>query len=129
MTTTSVAVDPNLAREAGFVVPVVLTPAAWNEAVAWSDADTDETGAVGQSETGRLWDVLHMARRATGPTHRFAGVTCKDFTVLRVPREVPYAGDSDDDELAEDYRSLMPVWMVAIVGGTPTTVTISLDHE
>lgn len=43
-----------------FAVPVILTAAAWSDCVAWSETDTTHTGAYGQSETGRLWDVLWM---------------------------------------------------------------------
>lgn len=56
-----VAVDPSIAEEAGFVVPVALTARVHDECVAWSD---DE--AVYQDEAGRLWDVLWMARMAIG---------------------------------------------------------------
>jgi hypothetical protein len=54
-----------LAQEAGFRWPVAMTAAAWADAVAWDDAtDRAKGGFTGQSETGRLWDVLFMARMA-----------------------------------------------------------------
>jgi hypothetical protein len=73
-----------LAREAGFVVPVVLTRAAWVSCVAWP------AGAGGsQSESGRLWDVLHLARiavqQAEGVRDRLV------FRVWRVPAAMPAA--------------------------------------
>lgn len=75
------------AREAGFRYPVALTRAAWNDCVAWTDADSDRKHWP-QDEAGRLWDVLSMARfymRATvrrdPDTDRFM------LQVLRVPRE------------------------------------------
>ncbi|MGL5824995.1 MAG: DUF6573 family protein [Nocardioides sp.] len=43
-----------------FTWPVLLTAAAWADCVAWTDEDSEATGAFGQSETGRLWDVLWM---------------------------------------------------------------------
>lgn len=46
-----------LAREAGFRYPVAFTRAAWADLVAWNDSNR----AI-QDETGRLWDVLNMAR-------------------------------------------------------------------
>ncbi len=56
-----------MAWEAGFRYPVALTAAAWADCVAWPAG----RGGNGQSEPGRLWDVLNMARlavkRATGP--------------------------------------------------------------
>lgn len=60
-----------LAEEAGFRYPVALTAAAWADCVAWPAGRC----GVGQSEKGRLWDVLYMARlaikRATGPMVQF----------------------------------------------------------
>ncbi len=53
--------------------PVLLTAAAWQDCVAWSEADTEHTGAYGQSESGRLWDVLWMTRRAIGAAGAAAG--------------------------------------------------------
>lgn len=64
------------AREAGFRWPVALTAAAWAEAVAWNEGN-----AGVQHETGRLWDVLMMARLAT---QRGSGDRSL-FQVLRVP--------------------------------------------
>jgi hypothetical protein len=48
-----------LAKEAGFRFPVAVTAGLWAECVALPD------GVTGQSETGRLWDVLNMLRFAT----------------------------------------------------------------
>jgi hypothetical protein len=57
-----------VAKEAGFRVPVALTTGVWERAVAWSAADTARQ--TPQDESGRLWDVLWMAyvaaRRASG---------------------------------------------------------------
>lgn len=56
------------ARNAGFRVPVAITAAAWDKAVAWSNEDTARQ--TPQDEAGRLWDVVWMsyvaARRASG---------------------------------------------------------------
>lgn len=56
------------ARNAGFRAPVAMTVAAWNQAVAWSKADS--TRQTPQDQSGRLWDVVWMAaiaaRRARG---------------------------------------------------------------
>lgn len=43
-----------------FTWRVLLTQAVQADCVSWTDADSDATGAHGQSETGRLWDVLWM---------------------------------------------------------------------
>jgi len=48
------------AREAGIVWPVALTSAAWADCVEWTDATEARKGYTGQSESGRLWDVVWM---------------------------------------------------------------------
>ena len=50
------------AREAGFLLPVALTRAAWDLCVALSPA----AERAGNDERGRLWDVLWMLRWAIG---------------------------------------------------------------
>ena len=70
------------AREAGFRYPVALTRAAWDDCVAWSDADS-EGKRWPQDEAGRLWDVLTMARYAC---RRSADASRVGFEVIRVPR-------------------------------------------
>ena len=47
-----------LAREAGFKIPVAVTAGVWAECVAVPD------GVTCQDETGRLWDVLNLLRHA-----------------------------------------------------------------
>ena len=48
------------AREAGIVWPVAMTSAAWGDCVAWTDETEARKGYTGQSESGRLWDVVWM---------------------------------------------------------------------
>lgn len=47
-----------VAREAGFRVPVAITRTAW---IAYVEVPTEKLKGEGQSEEGRLWDVLWMA--------------------------------------------------------------------
>ena len=49
-----------VAREAGIVWPVAMTSAAWADCVAWTDETEARKGYTGQSESGRLWDVVWM---------------------------------------------------------------------
>jgi len=49
-----------VAKEAGFKIPVAVTSAVWNEIVKPDEA----IRGIGQSEEGRLWDVLWMCRNA-----------------------------------------------------------------
>lgn len=64
------------AQEAGFRIPVAITAAAWAEAIAWDQDDHS------QDETGRMWDVLYMARfTCAGPV---AGPRV-DYRMVRVP--------------------------------------------
>lgn len=77
------------AREAGFRWPVALTASAWVECVAWSEQDDKRKPEfTGQSEAGRLWDVLWMAFHAIRTAGREAGASSDHrlaFTLLRVP--------------------------------------------
>lgn len=50
------------AKEAGIAVPVALTAEAWSQAVSVDEA----AEGYGQSEDGRLWDVLSLLRFAAG---------------------------------------------------------------
>jgi hypothetical protein len=78
-----VAADADLAREAGFRVPVALTRAVWEDCVAWSDGDSDRQAP--QDERGRLWDVLvmaHLAIRRSGGGGDHVAVELR-----RVPRD------------------------------------------
>jgi len=50
-----------MAKEAGFRWPVAVTRAVWDDIVTPMQRDAEE----GQTEKGRLWDVLWMARLAT----------------------------------------------------------------
>ncbi|WP_201299827.1 DUF6573 family protein [Streptomyces mexicanus] len=78
-----VAADADLAREAGFRVPVALTSAVWEGCVAWNDGDSERQ--TPQDERGRLWDVLtmthHAIRRSGGDGDRVT------VDLLRVPRD------------------------------------------
>ncbi|MFI0743429.1 DUF6573 family protein [Streptomyces sp. NPDC021100] len=75
------AVPEGLWRETRFSVPVALTAAAWEDCVAWTDADSDRQ--VPQDEIGRLWDVLSMTRWAIGRNRNGSRV---DVELYRVPR-------------------------------------------
>lgn len=66
------------AAEAGYLLPVAVTRAAWEDAVAWEESNT-----AYQDVSGRLWDVLWMARPAAARTGY--GMTRIAFEVLRVP--------------------------------------------
>ena len=48
------------AREAGIVWPLAMTSAAWADCVEWTEQTESRKGYTGQSESGRLWDVLWM---------------------------------------------------------------------
>jgi len=48
------------AKEAGFTVPVAVTDHVWGEVIT----PRDQQRSTGQSEAGRLWDVLSVLRYA-----------------------------------------------------------------
>jgi hypothetical protein len=98
-----------LAREAGFTVPVAMTLAAWSDLVEW-----DPFNPIPQDETGRLWDVLMVTR------HAIRGATPRDnrlkVQVLRVKAPGPetptlatfYAHSGPGDEGEHVITLLLP---------------------
>lgn len=70
-----------LAKQAGFKVPIAMTRAAWSQCVEWTEADT--LRQAHQDETGRLWDVLTMCMRSAR-ANEASGLR---FQVLCVPRD------------------------------------------
>lgn len=72
-----------MAREAGFKIPVAITRAAWADCVEWT-AETDRRKAVHQDESGRLWDVVYMASRCATANR---GAEIARFELYRVPVE------------------------------------------
>ncbi|OKJ48146.1 hypothetical protein AMK27_38845 [Streptomyces sp. CB02009] len=108
-----VAVGDDVAREAGFTIPVALTAAAWADCVAWTDQDNRQTC---QDETGRLWDVLRMTHYAI---KRSGDGTSCTVELYRVPRD----GEGHESERA---------WLLATCGpgdGMEPVLTISLPDE
>ena len=97
------------AREAGFRYPVALTRAVWDGVVT----PDDEGRASGQSEAGRLWDVLTLLRvairRSRGP------VQTLEFQVLVVERETNRRTVTlktvcgQDDDLSACITIMLPV--------------------
>jgi Family of unknown function (DUF6573) len=108
---TLVAVAEGIAREAGFTKPVALTRAVFEDCVAWTDRDTEETGFFGQSTEGRLWDVLGMARLAAGTA---TGGDRVAFQVLRLPRD---KGRIPIDDLGEDELEALRLVSLVLVCG------------
>ena len=88
-----------VAREAGYKIPVAVTAGVWAECVEVP------RGVTGQDETGRLWDVLMMLRHAiakSGEGNRvdFAVHVRKDNEECTPPLVPLYAvcGPGDDAE-------------------------------
>ena len=65
----------DMAKEAGFKWPVAVTRAVWDKIVTPTPDDAQQ----GQSEDGRLWDVLWMARLAVK-----ANKDDRDFVLFQV---------------------------------------------
>lgn len=110
-----IEVPEDLAREAGFRVPVALTAAAWEDCVAWSEEDNSRKDTV-QDEAGRLWDVLWMTR---AEIRRHSGGRTMTVELYRVPR---------------DGRGTRPRRTQLLVLSGPGdngehVITISLPHE
>lgn len=70
-----------MAREAGFRLPVAMTAAVWADCVEWTDVDSVRQAM--QDEAGRLWDALWMAGLAARRADREHRIV---FKLNRVPR-------------------------------------------
>ncbi len=73
-----VALDDRLVREAGFTCPVAVSRRVFADLIALTPA----AKAAGNDETGRAWDVLHMARLAC--MRRGEQGSRRDFALLAV---------------------------------------------
>lgn len=71
------------AKETGFRIPVAVTRAVWEGCIAWSEDDSRRKRA-GQSEAGRLHDVLNMTMFAVRVGRDSSRV---NVVLNRVPRE------------------------------------------
>ncbi len=76
-----IEVPAELARQAGFTVPVGILTEVWEDVIAWSDEDSRRQ--VPQDEAGRLWDLLTVLRVRA----KACGVDTVFFTLARVPRD------------------------------------------
>ena len=72
-----------MAEEAGFLGPVVLTSAVWEDCVAWTD--TDNQRQAYQDQSARLWDLLSMAGFAIRANPSTSNQLLYEF--YRVPRD------------------------------------------
>lgn len=87
-----------MAREAGFRYPVAVTRAVWDGVVT----PDDESRALGQSEAGRLWDVLTVLRvairRSKGPaqTLEFQVIVIQHGADRRIVTLKAVCGPADD---------------------------------
>ena len=88
-----------MAREAGIRYPVAVTARVWSEVIVPSDQARKE----GQSEAGRLWDVLWMLRtaiqasRTRGEVIRY-GVLVRDGRQAREVELKAMCGPGDKGE-------------------------------
>jgi len=67
------------AREAGFRYPVAVTQAVWRQIIT----PDEESRALGQSEEGRLWDVLWMLKYAIRLTRGPVDTLTYDLLVVQ----------------------------------------------
>lgn len=74
-----------------FSWPVLMTKAAWQDAVAWTEADGDRTSATEQCQEGRLWDVLWLAHSKVVSTPSADCAGRLSFSLQRVPRDLQSA--------------------------------------
>jgi len=75
-----------IATEAGFCFHTVVTKAAWEKCVAWSDEDSKRQSH--QDESGRLWDVLYMAVIAARTHRNTSEINYKIWCIFRGGKEI-----------------------------------------
>lgn len=112
-----VALPPDLATEAGFVWPVLLTAAVHADVVQWGEQEEHANPGTCQDQTGRAWDVLWMTRCALR-VHGDAGPG------ERVPVElyrVPTGGGTEPEPVNLEV-------VLAVEDGQPALV-LMFGHE
>lgn len=86
-----------LAREAGYCFPVAISRSIWNTVVRPSDRVRKERG---QSEKGRMWDILWMLKLAIPKTRenivRFSVLIDDDPSWTCHLKAICGPGDSDE---------------------------------
>jgi hypothetical protein len=107
--------------ETGFLAPVLITRAVWDDCIEWTNADHVRTGAL-QDQDGRLWDVLHMAARAVRTMQQRHGDAWSEavFQVWRVARDAR-PGEDGDIESA-------PVFLAAARSAEGITISRANAH-
>jgi len=113
-------IDTDLRTEAGYKIPVVLTTAAYDDAITWHRGDH-----VAQSETGRAWDVLSVIRAAaraatTDPGRRLATY------VWRVPNRTRSGNLSKADRAT---KARLVVTVQALNTNNDPCIVVSLPGE
>jgi hypothetical protein len=112
--------NPATALEAGYTIPVLLTPGAYAEAIEWTRDDP------WQSEDARFWDVLSVGRAAAKAALASPGERTM-FRVYRVPNRTK-SGAMSRAEIAS--RSAFLVCTVEGYDGQGgACITISLWEE
>lgn len=88
-----------LAKEAGFVVPVAVTNGVWAGVVV----PPKKAKERGEDETGRLWDILYIASRrikdATGSEALFYILATNNRGKKKLVQLKAVAGPGDEGEL------------------------------
>ena len=69
----------SMAKQAGFKVPVAITHAVHYDCVEWTEADSQRQ--TYQNASGRLWDLLFLARLSAG-----SDLSEVFFKLNRIPR-------------------------------------------
>lgn len=108
-----------------FTWPVYMTKAAHEDAVVWTDTDSQSTGAHWQSQNGRLWDVLWMTHAAIKAGGRSAGGSDQlNVQLCRVSREHNPATQGDPTPEAISLKAVITIQD----NGSPALL-ISLPEE
>src|ERR1700733_14795463 len=103
-----------MAKKTGFIIPVAITRAVWNEYIEWTNEDTNKQTI--QDHSGRLWDVLWMLHIAC---KRSKGESSLCYGLHVIPRD----GHS---------KSAVMIKLKSVIGGGDNgepVITIMLPNE
>jgi hypothetical protein len=103
-----------MAKEAGFKIPVAVTRAVWDSYIVWSNEDSYKQ--TFQDHEGRLWDILWMLHLASKRNSEEAFLNYRLFVIPR------------------DGRSKKPrqIELKAVIGGGDNgqaVITVMLPDE
>lgn len=106
----------DLAREAGFKIPVAVTSAVWHDCIDWPE---DSQQGFGQSIDSRGYDVVSMARYAVAGMGRVAN---PEGDILYVLNVIPKGMKGETITEIDDFTGAEKVTLKIVIDGDGATI-------